>query len=63
MWVFISARLRSWVIFAIAVPVATAAVHMVRERLEAKSGRTPLVRALSKIENFGMRRVRGRRDA
>jgi hypothetical protein len=63
MWMFISARLRSWVIFAIAVPVATTAVHMVRERLEAKSGRTPLVTALSKIENFGMRRVRGRRDA
>jgi hypothetical protein len=40
MWMFISARLRSWLIFAVAMPVATTAVHMLRERLEARSGRT-----------------------
>ena len=61
MWMFISARLRSWLIFAIVVPVATMAIHMLRERLEARSGRTPLVTALTKIENLGMRQVRGRR--
>jgi hypothetical protein len=63
MWVFITARLRSWLIFAIAVPIAMTAVHMLRERLEARSGRTPLVTALTKIESIGMRKVRGRRDA
>jgi hypothetical protein len=59
MWMFISARLRSWLIFAVAMPVATTAVHMLRERLEARSGRTPLVTVLSKIENIGRRKVRG----
>jgi hypothetical protein len=59
MWMFISARLRSWLIFAVVMPVATTAVHMLRERLEARSGRTPLVTVLSKIENIGRRKVRG----
>ncbi|HVD20090.1 MAG TPA: hypothetical protein VNC63_15520 [Propionibacteriaceae bacterium] len=58
MWIFITSRLRSWLIFAILMPVATMAVHMLRERLEAKSGRTPLVTILTKIENIGMRKVR-----
>jgi hypothetical protein len=60
MWMFISARLRSWLIFAVVMPVATTAVHMLRERLEARSGRTPLVTVLSKVENIGRRKVRGR---
>ena len=59
MWMFISARRRSWLIFAVVMPVATTAVHMLRERLEARSGRTPLVTVLSKIENIGRRKVRG----
>jgi hypothetical protein len=60
MWMFISARLRSWLIFAVVMPVATTAVHMLRERLEARSGRTPLVPVLSKVENIGRRKVRDR---
>ena len=60
MWMFISARLRSWLIFAVVMPLATTAVHMLRERLEARSGRTPLVTVLNKIENIGRRKVRGR---
>jgi hypothetical protein len=60
MWMFISARLRSWLIFAVVMPVATTAVHMLRERLEARSGRTPLVTVLSKVENIGRRKVRDR---
>ena len=63
MWMFISARLRSWLIFAVLMPVATTAIHLVRERLEARSGRTPLVSVLSKIENIGMRQVKGRKAA
>ena len=60
MWMFISARLRSWLIFAVVMPLATTAVHILRERLEARSGRTTLVTVLSKIENIGRRKVRGR---
>jgi hypothetical protein len=58
MWMFITARLRSWLIFAIVLPVVTTAVHMVRERLEARSGRTRLVAALTMIENVGKRKAR-----
>ena len=58
MWVFISARLRSWLLFAVMVPIATTAVHLVRKRMEAHSGRTPVVVALSRIENLGVRASR-----
>jgi len=58
MWMFITARLRSWLIFAILLPIVTTAVHMVRERLEARSGRTRLVSALAMIENIGKRKAR-----
>ena len=60
MWMFITARLRSWLIFAIVLPIVTTAIHLLRQRLEARSGRTPLVTVLTKIENLGRRRVRGR---
>lgn len=58
MWVFISARLRAWVIFAVIVPVATTVIHVLRRRLESRGGRTPLVVALNKIENLGARASR-----
>ena len=61
MWMFITARLRSWLIFAIVLPIVTTAVHLLRQRLEARSGLTPLVTVLTKIENLGRRKVRGRR--
>ena len=61
MWMFITARLRSWLIFAIVLPIVTTAIHLLRQRLEARSGRTPLVTVLTKIENLGRREVRGRR--
>ena len=59
MWVFISSRLRQWLLFAIAVPLLTSLVHVVRTRIEKKSGQTPLTKALGQVENFGQRR-RGR---
>jgi predicted metal-binding membrane protein len=58
MWMFITARLRSWLIFAIVLPVVATVVHMVRARLEARSGRTRLVAALTMIENVGKRKAR-----
>ena len=55
---FITARLRSWLIFAIVLPVVATVVHMVRARLEARSGRTRLVADLTMIENVGKRKAR-----
>lgn len=59
MWLFITARLRQWIIFAVAVPLATTVVHVIRQRLEARSGATKLTRALGTVEGFGQR---SRRD-
>ena len=58
MWVFISARLRRWIIFAIAVPVITTVVHLIRQRVEARTGVTKLTRLLGLVERIGSRRSR-----
>ena len=56
MWVFISARLRRWIIFAIAVPVITTVVHLIRQRVEARTGVTKLTRLLRLVEGIDRRR-------
>jgi len=61
MWLFLTARIRQWVIFAIAVPLATTVVHLLRKKLEARSGPTRLTRALTTVENLGRSRSRRRR--
>lgn len=53
MWLFITARLRQWAIFAIVVPVLTVLVRAVRIALEKKSGESTLTRSLRKVEEFG----------
>lgn len=58
MWVFITARLRQWVIVALVLPLVTSIVHLVRGRLEARSGPTKLTKALGAVEGFGQRRRR-----
>ncbi len=60
MWVFISARLRQWLFFAVAVPVLTVVVHVVRRALERRSGETRLTRILAQIESLGRSRRKRR---
>ncbi len=60
MWMFITRRLRQWVLFAIAVPLLTVLVHLVREALERRSGETGLTRALRRVESLGQRTRRTR---
>jgi hypothetical protein len=63
MWLFLTARLRQWVILAVLVPLVTTLVHVIRTRLEARSGSTRLTRLLTKLEGEGRRRGRrGRRS-
>jgi hypothetical protein len=62
MWVFLTARLRQWVILAVLVPLVSTLVHLLRTRLEARSGSTRFTRALASLENLGRRNSRrGRR--
>ena len=55
MWVFISARLRQWLFFAVALPVLTLLVHAVRKVIEKRSGETRLTRVLAQVEVLGRR--------
>ncbi len=58
MWVFLTARLRQWVILAVLVPLVTTLVHLLRTRLEARSGPTRLTKALGTVESLGARKGR-----
>jgi hypothetical protein len=60
MWVFISARLRQWLFFAVAIPLLTLLVHAVRQAIEKRSGQSRLTRVLGRIEDLGRRKKRGR---
>ena len=58
MWVFIAARLRQWLFFAVAIPLLTTIVHLIRQAIEKRSGQTRLTRILAQAENLGRRRRR-----
>jgi hypothetical protein len=58
MWVFITARLRQWLFFAVAIPLLTMIVHVIRQAIEKRSGQTRLTRILAQAENLGRRRRR-----
>jgi hypothetical protein len=62
MWLFIMARLRQWIFFAIAVPVLTLLVRFIRTALEKRSGETKLTRALRTLEDLGQRKKRRSRS-
>lgn len=55
MWVFITARIRQWLFFAIALPVLTLLVHVLRQAIERRSGQTRLTKVLAQIEDLGRR--------
>ena len=60
MWVFITARLRQWLFFAVAIPLLTLVVHLIRVAIEKRSGQNRLTRILSQAENLGRSKRRGR---
>ncbi|MFP5283612.1 MAG: hypothetical protein ACLGIF_09195 [Actinomycetes bacterium] len=56
MWVFLTARLRQWLLMAVVLPLVLRLVGMVRRALERRSGRSRLTRALARAETLGGRR-------
>ena len=60
MWVFITARLRQWLFFAVAIPLLTLVVHLIRVAIEKRSGPNRLTRILGQAENLGRSKRRGR---
>ena len=62
MWLFVSSRLRQWVLLSVALPLTLAALRWLRRRLEARHGSTKLTRGLSKADSLGAR-VTGKEHA
>ncbi|HET9873240.1 MAG TPA: hypothetical protein VFP89_11705 [Propionibacteriaceae bacterium] len=61
MWLFITARIRQWLIFAVVIPLVSVLVRYLRAALEKRSGETRLTRNLRKLEDFGARGKRSTR--
>jgi hypothetical protein len=58
MWALLSTRLRTWLLFAIAVPLAGVLARAVARRIERRQGPTRLSRALATAGNAAARRDR-----
>jgi len=55
MWVFLSSRLRRWVVMAVAVPLTLTGLRWLRRRIEARHGTNRLTRGLAKIDAVAAR--------
>ncbi len=53
MWIFLTRRLRQWLVLAVAVPAALTGVRLMRQRLERRSGPSGVTRALQRVERAG----------
>jgi hypothetical protein len=58
MWLFLSSRLRQWVVLTVALPLTLAALRWLRRRIEARYGSTKLTRGLSKADALAARVTR-----
>jgi hypothetical protein len=61
MWALFSSRLRTWLLFAVAVPLAGALARAVARRLERRNGPTKVSRALNSAGDLATRRPRKNR--
>jgi hypothetical protein len=63
MWLFLTRRLRTWLILTLLLPVATGVLRRLGETLERRRGSTTLSRSLLRAGDLGDRaraRLRGR---
>ena len=58
MWLFLTRRLRRWLILAVLLPIMSVLVRTIRSALERRTGSTRLTRALLRLERLGRRRRR-----
>jgi len=63
MWALLSTRLRTWLLFAILVPLAGVVARAAARRLERRHGSTRLSRALRTASDAASRRDRKRDEA
>jgi hypothetical protein len=55
MWLFLTSRLRTWLLLTVVVPLATGLLRRVGQVLERRTGSTPVTRALYKAGDLGDR--------
>ncbi len=55
MWLFLTSRLRTWLLFTVVVPLATGLLRRAGRVLERRTGSTPVTRALYKASDLGDR--------
>jgi hypothetical protein len=58
MWALLSTRLRTWLLFAVAVPLGGAGARALARRLERRGGPTRLTRGLHTVGDLASRRGR-----
>jgi hypothetical protein len=61
MWLFLTRRLRLWLILTVVVPVATGLLHAIGRRLERRTGPSSVSRALLRAGDLGDRARAGLR--
>jgi hypothetical protein len=59
MWALLSTRLRTWLLLAVAVPLAGALARFLARRLERRNGSTRVTRALYSVGDLAARRGKG----
>ena len=62
MWALLSTRLRTWVFFAVALPLAGALARAVGRRLERRNGPTRVSRALQSAGDLAARKPRSKQS-
>ncbi|RFU20234.1 hypothetical protein [Geodermatophilus marinus] len=55
MWLFLTRRLRTWLLLTVLVPLATGTVRRVADALQRRTGSTPATRALHRASDLGDR--------
>jgi hypothetical protein len=59
MWVFLSRRIRQFVLLTVVLPLAVAGIRNLRQRLERRGGPSRTTRVLGRFENIGPLAGRG----
>jgi hypothetical protein len=55
MWLFLTRRLRMWLILSVVVPLTSGVLRKIGRRLERRNGPTPVSRALLRAGELGDR--------
>ena len=63
MWALLSTRLRTWLLLAVAIPLAGALARFIAGRLERRHGSTRVSRGLYSVGDLAARRKKARTSA